>query len=167
MASLFVNGNKSDRHPASVAFLSSLEGLRRSAGHSERDRGNTYLCSFDGKLLQTELCDTCEDAEPVIKKISRMKRSAPRLAGPIRGLFEVEIGGKPFLVEYKPDTALRDTEQGRHVSLGVKQLRSGLAFVAFQVSGRSIRCMRFFSQAGFRQGKRPRGPASLGSKHFP
>src|SRR5690606_33546065 len=30
---------------------------------------------------------------------------------PIRGLFETTIDGKPAVVEYEPDTDLRDTEQ--------------------------------------------------------
>ena len=81
------------------------------ACHADAEKQGFKLTAKRKKLLQTELCDTCEDSEPVIRKISRMKRSAPRQADPIRGLFEVEIDGKPFLVEYEPDTALRDTEQ--------------------------------------------------------
>ena len=30
---------------------------------------------------------------------------------PLRGLFEVAINGKPVVVEYEPDTDVRDTEQ--------------------------------------------------------
>ena len=48
-----------------------------------------------------------EDAPPAIKKIH--KRSiAP---DPLRGLFQITIRGKPTVVEYHPDTELRDTEQ--------------------------------------------------------
>jgi type I restriction enzyme M protein len=47
-----------------------------------------------------------EDAPPVIKKIHKKA-----VADPLRGLFEVTIDGKPFVVEYEPDTELRDTEQ--------------------------------------------------------
>jgi type I restriction enzyme M protein len=50
---------------------------------------------------------TSEDAPPVIKKIHK-KGTQP---DPLRGLFEVTIGGKPVVVEYEPDTDLRDTEQ--------------------------------------------------------
>ncbi len=46
-------------------------------------------------------------APPVIKKIH--KRGTP--PDPLRGLFERTISGRPALVEYEPDTALRDTEQ--------------------------------------------------------
>ena len=48
-----------------------------------------------------------EDAPPVIKKIH--KRGAR--PDPMRGLFETTIKGKPTVVEYEPDTDLRDTEQ--------------------------------------------------------
>lgn len=48
-----------------------------------------------------------EDAPPVIRKIHK-KGTAP---DPLRGLFEATINGKPAVVEYEPDTDLRDTEQ--------------------------------------------------------
>ena len=48
-----------------------------------------------------------EDAPPVIKKIHK-KGTLPE---PLRGLFEINIKGKPAVVEYEPDTDLRDTEQ--------------------------------------------------------
>ena len=46
-------------------------------------------------------------APPVIRKIH--KRDAQ--ADPLHGLFEAAIDGKPTVVEYEPDTDLRDTEQ--------------------------------------------------------
>jgi len=57
-----------------------------------------------------ELKDTgtvSEDAPPVIKKIHK----AGTDPDPIRGRFEVEIDGKPRVVEYEHDGDLRDTEQ--------------------------------------------------------
>jgi type I restriction enzyme M protein len=48
-----------------------------------------------------------DDAPPVIKKIHK-PGTAP---DPLRGLFEIVIGGQPRVVEYEPDTELRDTEQ--------------------------------------------------------
>ena len=48
-----------------------------------------------------------EDAPPVIRKIH--KPGVP--ADPIHGLFETKIGGKTVVVEYEPDSELRDTEQ--------------------------------------------------------
>ncbi len=48
-----------------------------------------------------------EEAPPIIKKIHK-KGTVP---DPLRGLFETAINGKPAVVEYEPDTDLRDTEQ--------------------------------------------------------
>ena len=48
-----------------------------------------------------------ETAPPVIRKIH--KRGAE--ADPLRGLFAATIKGRPAVVEYEPDTDLRDTEQ--------------------------------------------------------
>ncbi|MCY3774207.1 MAG: class I SAM-dependent DNA methyltransferase [Gemmatimonadetes bacterium] len=48
-----------------------------------------------------------EDGTPIIRKIHR-KGTVP---DPLRGLFEVEMDGKPAVVEYEPDSDLRDTEQ--------------------------------------------------------
>ena len=59
------------------------------------------------KLLQTALAERDEAAEPVVKKVHR-RGTAP---DPIRGLQEVGEGSKSRVVEYEPDTALRDTEQ--------------------------------------------------------
>ncbi len=54
-----------------------------------------------------ETAERAEDAPPVIKKIH--KKGA--VADPLRGLFAATIDGKPVVVEYEPDTDLRDTEQ--------------------------------------------------------
>lgn len=48
-----------------------------------------------------------EDATPIIRKIHR-KGTRPC---PMHGLHEVEIGGNSVVVEYEPDSNLRDTEQ--------------------------------------------------------
>jgi len=54
-----------------------------------------------------ESAERSEDAPPVVKKIHK-KGTKP---DPIRGLFSATIAGKPAVVEYEPDTELRDTEQ--------------------------------------------------------
>ena len=48
-----------------------------------------------------------EDAPPVIRKIHKRGTEA----APLRGLFAATTGGRPAVVEYEPDTDLRDTEQ--------------------------------------------------------
>lgn len=49
----------------------------------------------------------CEDGVPLIKKIHKKGVKSD----PLHGLFEVEIEGKRRVVEYHPDTNLRDSEQ--------------------------------------------------------
>ena len=48
-----------------------------------------------------------ENASPIIKKIHKRGTEAE----PMRALFGTTIDGKPAVVEYEPDTDLRDTEQ--------------------------------------------------------
>ena len=66
------------------------------------------LTAKRSKLLQTSLATRAEAAEPVIKKIHKPGRMEP---DPIRGLVESTVKGKCRVVEYEPDSELRDTEQ--------------------------------------------------------
>ena len=59
------------------------------------------------RLLQTSLAKRDTTAAPVIKKMHRRGT----VADPVRGLYEVGGGGGSRVVEYEPDTQLRDTEQ--------------------------------------------------------
>ena len=59
-------------------------------------------------LLKTSLASRDETAEPVIKTIHRTGAAEPDA---LRGLYPVTIDGKSVIVEYEPDTDLRDTEQ--------------------------------------------------------
>ncbi|MYC68713.1 MAG: SAM-dependent DNA methyltransferase [Acidobacteriia bacterium] len=59
------------------------------------------------KLLQSSLTDQDKTAAPVIKKVHRRGT----VADPIRGRYEVGDGSVRRVVEYEPDTELRDTEQ--------------------------------------------------------
>lgn len=52
-------------------------------------------------------CETDESAPAIIRKVH--KRGVQ--PDPLRGLFEVTLNGKKCVVEYEPDTDLRDTEQ--------------------------------------------------------
>ena len=53
-----------------------------------------------------ETCERSETATPVIRKVHRNAEPDP-----IRGLFPATVKGRPAVVEYEPDTNLRDTEQ--------------------------------------------------------
>jgi type I restriction enzyme M protein len=69
------------------------------------DPERTYT-SKEIKALRNK-AERAEDAPPVIKKIHK-PGTAP---DPLRGLFEMVIAGKLRVVEYEPDTELRDSEQ--------------------------------------------------------
>ena len=69
------------------------------------DPNRVYKAAEIKRLKETG--ERSETAPPVIRKIH--KRDAE--ADPLRGLFEATIDGKPAVVEYEPDTDLRNTEQ--------------------------------------------------------
>ncbi len=75
--------------------------LRLKGVESER----TYKAAEIKKLKETHERD--ETAPPVIKKIHKKGIKADSL----HGLFETTVSGKPVVVEYEPDSDLRDTEQ--------------------------------------------------------
>lgn len=66
------------------------------------------LGAVDLKVLYREVSWREESAPPVIAKVHKPGKQA---ADPLRGLFEDTIAGKPAVVEYEPDSELRDTEQ--------------------------------------------------------
>ena len=59
------------------------------------------------RLVQTVLAERHKAAEPVVKRVHR-RGTAP---DPIRGLYEVTEGSGHRVVEYQPDSELRDTEK--------------------------------------------------------
>jgi type I restriction enzyme M protein len=69
------------------------------------DPERTYAAKEIKALKET--VERADDAPPIIKKIHKRGTAAD----PLRGLFEATIGGKPAVVEYEPDSDLRDTEQ--------------------------------------------------------
>jgi type I restriction enzyme M protein len=98
-----------------------VDRLAASLGPGPHTDYNTFLAQVDAdaerhsvkltakrlKLLQTGLAQRDEAAMPVIKKTHK-KGTAP---DPLRGLCAATIAGKPAVVEYEPDSDLRDTEQ--------------------------------------------------------
>lgn len=66
------------------------------------------LISKRKKLIQNELARRDEAADPVVKKVHKKGKAK---ADPIRGLFPNPVGDKALVLEYEPDSDLRDTEQ--------------------------------------------------------
>ena len=75
--------------------------LRLAGADPNRD----YKAAEIKKLKESN--ERSENAPPVIRKIHKKGTEAD----PLRGLFETTINGRPAVVEYEPDTDLRDTEQ--------------------------------------------------------
>ena len=69
------------------------------------DSDRAYKAAEIKKLKESG--ERSEKAQPIIKKIHKRGMEPD----PLRGLFEATIEGKPSVVEYEPDTDLRDTEQ--------------------------------------------------------
>lgn len=80
----------------------------RTAAENAAERQGVKLTAKRQKLLQTALAEKNERAVPIIKKAYRPGKAEPN---PFYGFFEVQIDGKPRVVEYEPDSELRDTEQ--------------------------------------------------------
>ena len=69
---------------------------------------NVKLTAKRKGLLKTVLAERDENAEPVLKKVHKWGKAE---ADSIRGLFPSTVGDSGLIVEYEPDSALRDTEQ--------------------------------------------------------
>ena len=69
--------------------------------------GKVTLTAKRQRLLREGLADRDEEAEAVVKKA----HSRAVVADPIRGRFALGEGRRSRVVEYEPDTQLRDTEQ--------------------------------------------------------
>jgi type I restriction enzyme M protein len=80
-----------------------------------RDRVDDALAKLGIKLAAADLKQILkavswrvETAPPVIAKVHKPGKAK---ADPLRGFFEAPVNGKPAIVEYEPDSDLRDTEQ--------------------------------------------------------
>jgi len=66
------------------------------------------LSSKSMNFIKANLAVIDESAEPVIKKIHKAGKAEPN---PLYGLYDTVIDSKKVVVEYEPDTNLRDSEQ--------------------------------------------------------
>ena len=81
--------------------------FRAEVGRALKLQGSK-LGAADLKLLYKAVSWREETAPPVIAKVHK---SGKQTADPMRGFFEDPIAGKLAIVEYEPDSDLRDTEQ--------------------------------------------------------
>ncbi|NLE26819.1 MAG: SAM-dependent DNA methyltransferase [Clostridiaceae bacterium] len=69
---------------------------------------NIKLTTKRNNLLKTALAERDENADPVLKKVHRPGKAE---VDELHGLYPSPVGDKALVVEYEPDTDLRDTEQ--------------------------------------------------------
>jgi type I restriction enzyme M protein len=72
------------------------------------DKASVKLTTKRLKLLQSSLAERSETAEPVIRRTHKPGKAT---ADQMHGLYAAKIDGKPAIIEYEPDSELRDTEQ--------------------------------------------------------
>lgn len=79
-----------------------------AAAKAALNMADIALAAPDLKALVRGLSWTDEDAAPVVKKLSKPGKVQ---ADPLFGRFQVDIDGKPMVVEYEADSELADSEQ--------------------------------------------------------
>lgn len=96
--------------------------VREVIGDEVFDDYNVFIEAFDAALKQLDIRLGAADKKIILNAVSWRDETAPPVvkrihkpgktqADPLYGLFEVEIDGKPPVVEYEPDGDLRDYEQ--------------------------------------------------------
>jgi type I restriction enzyme M protein len=77
-------------------------------------KAGTKLPAAELKLILKAVSWRVETAPPVIAKIHKpVHKAGKTTADPMLGLYDAVVAGKPCVVEYEPDSDLRDTEQVR------------------------------------------------------
>jgi type I restriction enzyme M protein len=82
--------------------------LFRERVHETLAKLKIKLSASDLKLILRAVSWRVDTAPPVVSKIHK---SGKAKANPLHGFYETEVSGKKCVVEYEPDSDLRDTEQ--------------------------------------------------------
>ena len=96
--------------------------LRAALGDTLFEDHNLFRDRVDAALKKAGIKLPAADLKQILKAVSWRVETAPPViakvhkpgkakADPLRGLFEATVDGKPAVVEYEPDSDLRDTEQ--------------------------------------------------------
>jgi type I restriction enzyme M protein len=96
--------------------------LRGALGDTLFENHNAFRERVDAALDKLKIKLPAADLKQILKAVSRREETAPPViaklhkpgkakADPLRGLFEATVEGKAAIVEYEPDSDLRDTEQ--------------------------------------------------------
>jgi len=81
------------------------------AAEAEAEGSGPKLTAKRQKLLREVLAERDEGAEPVVAKVHRRSRRKAVEADPFHGCYPAVVAGEDVVVEYEPDTELRDWEQ--------------------------------------------------------
>ena len=97
--------------------------LRGALGDTLHEDHNAFRDRVDAALTKADIGLTAADLKQILKAVSWRVEGAPPVVAkihrpgkakaddPLRGLFETTVNGKSSIVEYEPDSELRDTEQ--------------------------------------------------------
>ncbi len=99
-----------------------VEAVAVASGKGPHQNYNKFLDTVESKakelvvklpaksknFLKANLATIDESAEPVIKKVYKTGKIEP---DPLYGLYETTLNDKKIVVQYEPDTNLRDSEQ--------------------------------------------------------
>ncbi len=96
--------------------------LREALGDALFEDHNVFRDRVEGALQEAEIRLGSADLKQILKAVSWRVEAAPPViakvhkpgkvkADPLRGLYEAKVAGKTAVVEYEPDSDLRDTEQ--------------------------------------------------------
>jgi type I restriction enzyme M protein len=96
--------------------------LRTVLGETLFEDHNVFRDRVDAALKKADIKLAAADLKQILKAVSWRVETAPPViakvhkpgkikADPLRGLYEATVDGKPAIVEYEPDSDLRDTEQ--------------------------------------------------------
>ena len=100
--------NVVDRVTAAIGAGPHLDyNILLAAIEADADKHHVTLTGKRLKLLQTQLAAKDPSAHPVFRKVHKPGKAEP---DPIYGKYEAVVARKPCVVEYEPDTDLRDTE---------------------------------------------------------
>jgi type I restriction enzyme M protein len=105
-----------------AVLYSVVESVASAIGEGPHLNYNSFLSEVESKakemavklsaksknFMKANLAVIDESAEPVINKIYKAGKAEPN---PLYGLYETAINGKKVVVEYEPDSKLRDSEQ--------------------------------------------------------
>jgi type I restriction enzyme M protein len=96
--------------------------LREALGDTLFEDHNFFRDRVDAALKKADIKLAAADLKQILKAVSWRVETAPPVIAKVRpvgrvrpvglvGLFEATVDGKPAIVEYEPDSDLRDTEQ--------------------------------------------------------